>query len=343
MKVGQRSWMWLAIVLCVTGFSVSPAAAEKQVEDEIVQHTVNEGETIGSIALRYKVGVTQLMGWNKLESIELEPQTTLIVKSAEVIKPKPVAATMTVSHTVRAGETFEAIAKKHRVTVKQIQNWNRRINPRRLQIGQRVSLHVPNVRTDGKSVSWGAANGGRLYNGVAMSSGPGVRVRSTARAFGTQRTVNLLEAAGADVKARWPDAPDLFIGSLSAQHGGRLRPHKSHQSGRDVDIAFYHRGNVAMDQFRNMTAETFDAVKNWHVYKTLIDADEIEYIFIDYRLQQVLHEYALSIGYTAEELEPILQYPHGANARSGLIRHARGHLNHAHIRFKCGPDDRNCR
>ncbi len=343
MKVGQRRWMWLAVVLCVTGFSVSPVAAEDKAEEKIVQHTVADGETLGSIALRYKVGITQLMGWNKLESIEIEPDMTLVVHSAEIVRPKPVSATMQVSHTVRAGETFEAIAKKYRVTVKQIQSWNRRVNPRRLQIGQRVNLHVPNVHRDGKSVSWGAANGGRLYNGVAIESGPGVRVRTPSRSYGTQRTVNLLEAAGADVKARWPDSPDMFVGNLSAKHGGRIKPHKSHQSGRDVDIAFYHRGNVEMTEFRNMTAETFDAVKNWHVYKTLIDSGEIEYIFVDYKLQQPLYEYAISLGYTAEELEPILQYPHGPNVRTGLIRHARGHLNHAHIRFKCGPDDRNCR
>ncbi|MBA2663276.1 MAG: penicillin-insensitive murein endopeptidase [Bradymonadaceae bacterium] len=336
----------MAASLMLAGMVVStPASSENKPQDDLLYYTVSPEDTLGAIALRFKVGINDLLGWNKLDSIAIVADTTLIVRSAEVIKPPaPVSKTMAVVHTVRAGDTFEAIAKRHRVSVQQIQQWNRRVNPRRLQIGQQVRLQVPNVTTtDGRSTSWGAANGGRLYNGVALQDSPGLRVRNQARAFGTKRTINLLEGAGADIKARWPDAPDMVVGSLSQQNGGRMRPHKSHQSGRDVDLAFYHRGNIELPDFRNMTPETFDAVKNWHLLKILIDTSEVEYVFIDYRLQKVLHEYGLSIGYSAEELEPLIQYPHGQNASNGLIRHARGHLNHAHIRFRCGPEDSNCR
>ena len=42
------------------------------------------------------------------------------------------------------------------------------------------------------------------------------------------------------LKARFPDAYPLRVNQLSAREGGWLRPHKSHQNGRDVDLGFYY-------------------------------------------------------------------------------------------------------
>jgi murein endopeptidase len=168
-------------------------------------------------------------------------------------------------------------------------------------------------------------------------------VRHVSRAYGTERTIKMLEAAVADVAARWPDSSTLVVGDISYKRGGRMRPHKSHQSGRDADLSYYHKGNVPTADFLEMTEETFDAVKNWHLFKTLIDTEQVEYIFVDYKLQRSLYHYAKSIGYSDGELEPIIQYPRGRGARTGIIRHARGHDDHWHIRFTCGPKDKRCR
>lgn len=332
----MRCFLPLVAVLFTMSATVQ---AESASSEDILYYTVTPEDTLGSIALKFKVGLDELRGWNNLESIDIEPETTLVVRSSQKIIQAP-REPLPVIHIVRRGDTFEAIARQHRVTVQQVQRWNRRVNPNRLQIGAQIRLYVPG--RDGRSVSSGSANRGRLINGVAMQDSPGLKVRNVDRAYGTQRTVYLLQAAGADLRARWPDAPELLVGSLSTRTGGRLRPHRSHQSGRDADLAYYHRGNVELNEFRVMTEDTFDAVKNWHVFKTLIDTGEVEFIFIDYSLQRVLYEYALSIGYTEEELQPILQYPSGASTSTGIIRHARGHANHWHIRFTCGPDDRSC-
>lgn len=336
-----------ALSLCVLGLcatTITTIAVAEEVdeldESEITYHQVGEDETLGLIALQYRVGIAELKGWNQLDSIDVEPGMELIVKSDEEIDDGP-SEPLPVVHIVRSGDTFEGIARQYGVRISQVRSWNSNVNPRRLQIGQQVRLHIPGA--NGESVSWGRANGGQLYNGVAMEDGPGLRVRNQARAYGTQRVVNMLSAAGADVKARWPDAPELVVGSLSLRRGGSLRPHRSHQSGRDVDITYYHRGNVELPDFRDMSAETFDAVKNWHFLKTLIDTGEVQFIFVDYELQRVLHEYALSIGYTEDDLTEYLQYPRGRRVPEGIIRHARGHRNHVHIRFTCGPKDKNCR
>ncbi len=306
---------------------------------QVVRYTVNSGDTLGSIALRFNVGIGEVKAWNNLEDLHIEPGKQLIVKSEKKVEKKK--EPLPVIHVIKRGDTFEKIAKSYRVSTKQIKRWNRRLNPRTLQIGQRVRLYIPG--REGHSVSWGSANRGRLYNGVALETSDVIRVRHVSRAYGTERTIKMLEAATADVQARWPDSPTIVVGDISYKRGGRMRPHKSHQSGRDADLSYYHKGGVLTRDFVEMTPETFDAVKNWHLFKTLIDTEQVEYIFVDYRLQKELFLYAKSIGYTEQELAPILQYPNGARARTGIIRHARGHDDHFHIRFYCGPKDKRCR
>ncbi len=337
----------LAVAGCVAVMAIGSTASasdENGATDQengvkILEHQLEEGETLGSVALKHRVNVVELKEWNDIECIhELEAKEELEVRfDEEQLNP---SAPQPVVHVVRQGDTFQTIARRYGVRTSQVQQWNRNINPRRMQIGQHVMLHIPG--SGERPVSWGRANSGRLFNGVSMESSPGLRVRNPARAYGTQRTIDMLQAAGADVQARWPDAPELVVGSLSLRNGGPMRPHRSHQSGRDADLAYYHRGNVELPDFRDMTPERLDAVKNWHFFKTLIATGEVEYIFVDYSLQKVLYEYARSIGYTGEELEEIIQYPRGMGARTGIIRHARGHRNHFHVRFTCGEGDQNC-
>lgn len=313
---------------------------QNEEEFEGIRHLVEKEETLGLVAIRYNVSIHDLIAWNQLDCHRVKPGDEILVKNGDA-EPAAPSGPVPVVHRVRSGDTFEGIARRYGVRTSQVRNWNRNINPRRMQIGQEIVLHIPG--SDGRSISWGRANQGRLFNGVEMPSGPGLRVRNPARSYGTQRVVDLLGAVGADVAHRWPDAPELVVGSLSVRNGGALRPHRSHQNGRDVDLNYFHRGNVDLPDFRDMTPETFDAVKNWHFLKTLIDTGEVQFIFVEYELQEVLYNYALSIGYTEEELSPILQYPRGPRVPEGLIRHARGHRNHVHIRFTCGPIDQNCR
>ena len=303
-----------------------------------VLYVPQAGENIGSIALKFRLDPEDLMFWNDLEGLEPEAGSPILLQSD---REKPAKREMLpVTHRIRRGDSFLKIAKRYGVSVKQLKRWNRKVNPRRLSIGKTLTLYVPSK--DGVSRSYGSANRGRLHNGVPLESTTGLRVRTIENAYGTERVVRLIKGIAFDVKARWPNAPDMVIGDLSYKHGGRIKRHKSHQSGRDADITFYHRGNVELPDFRGMDYETFDAPRNWYVFKTLIDMGEVEYIFIDYPLQRILYEYALSIGHTEEELASILQYPEPRSANKGIIRHVRGHNDHWHVRFKCGPLDTSC-
>ncbi len=338
---------WLAALAVGVAMAVTPEAQaesnggeeERNGSLEVLEHELFEGETLGSVAMDYEVNVLELKEWNDLDCIhEVEPGDEVEVHvemEEDSSGPEPVV------HRVQQGDTFSEIAEHHGVSGAQLRQWNPNIDPRRLQLGDRLMLHVP--ASGGDPVSWGRANSGRLYNGRQMESSPGMYVRNKSRAYGTDRTVDMLQAAGADVQGHWPDAPDLVVGSLSRRNGGPLSPHRSHQSGRDADVTYYHRGNVALPDFLNMTPEMLDAVKTWHLFKVLIDTGTVEFIFVDYALQEVLYEYAMSIGYEADELAEIFQYPRGRSQPVGIIRHANGHRNHFHIRFTCSESDQNCR
>ena len=131
----------------------------------ITQHE----DTLGSVALKFRVDPEDLSYWNELDGLRPEPGTPLMIKSDE--KPPEKRKALPVVHRVRRGDTFLGIAKKYGISVRQLKRWNRRVNPRRLQIGQRVRMYIPG--RDGRSVSYGSANRGRLYNGVALETTTG--------------------------------------------------------------------------------------------------------------------------------------------------------------------------
>lgn len=340
MKLRRMICSMIAASALLSGPVPAMAANNGADKGKVIHYTVKAEDTLGSIALQFGVDVDDVQAWNDLKGLDVAPGKEIIVKSDKKPKTKKPSRPLPVVHVIRRGDTFEGIAHRYHVKISSVRRWNRRLNPRRLQIGQRVRLYIPG--RDGKSVSWGKANRGRLYNGVALQDSPGLKVRTVSHSYGTARTVRLLKAAVADVKARWPDAPALVVGDLSYKRGGRMRPHKSHQSGRDADISYYFKGNVQLPNLYDMDYRTVDAVKTWHLLKTLIDTGKVEYIFMDRPLQRALYEYARSIGYTKEQLRPIIQYPRPTHDREGIIRYAHGHDDHFHIRFTCGPKDRHC-
>jgi LysM repeat protein len=297
-------------------------------------------ENLGSIALKLGVDVQQLQKWNGIDpyTLNIPTGTQLTIRRGE--KPPPPKGPVPATYTVRKGDTFLRIAKRLRVSTKKLKKWNRKVKPSRLSIGQKIRYYT--WPRDGRSRSVGSPNRGRLVNGVPLESTWWLKVRYVSNAYGTRRVTRMLKAATADVAARWPESERLVVGDISFRRGGRIKKHKSHQSGRDADISYYHRGDVKLPDFRDMSIEAFDAAKNWHIFKTLIDTGQVRYIFVDYTLQRPLYEYARSIGYTAEELDDIIQYPRPRSSGRGTIRHTPGHDDHWHIRFTCGENARGC-
>lgn len=178
-------------------------------------------------------------------------------------------------------------------------------------------------------MSVGATNAGALFNGVRMPESDRWELVDPGHAWGTRETVDALDRAIAAVHRQFPGSPKLYIGHISARDGGRLSPHKSHQAGRDVDISYFldarHRW------YQRATAANLDRERTWAFVRALITETDVELILIDTSVQKLLKEHALKIGEDRGWLDDVFQY--GSRSRRPLIRHARGHANHIHIRF----------
>lgn len=197
---------------------------------------------------------------------------------------------------------------------------------------------------------------GRLRRGVLLRESDQLRYAGEYRAsghfWGTTELIALLERAAARVARRLPGAR-LSVGELSAQAGGRLSGHRSHQNGRDVDIAFYMLdangrpydpyGFAAFDRrgqgLRPNESLRFDDARNWElVSRLLTDPDaRVQYVFVADTLRARL----LAAARRRRAPRSVI-----ARAEQALVQpsHGHPHRNHFHVRIYCAPSDRpHCR
>jgi murein endopeptidase len=182
-----------------------------------------------------------------------------------------------------------------------------------------------------RAMSVGRPNRGSLYNGVLMVDGPHWVVVNPERAWGTEETLASLASAIESVNRTFPDSPKLYVGDISGHRGGYIRPHHSHQSGRDVDLGLYYSKGSAW--FVRARADNLDRPRSWALLRALIDDPNVEVVFVDRSIQKLLREYAESAGESRERLDALFE-PKSAFSDK-LVRHEWGHLTHFHVRFKC--------
>ncbi|HYO55285.1 penicillin-insensitive murein endopeptidase [Archangium sp.] len=177
------------------------------------------------------------------------------------------------------------------------------------------------------SISVGFVESGRMVNSVRVpEGGEDWLVVSPELAWGTQETVEYLTRAIREVRAQYPKAPPLRVNQLSSREGGHLRPHKSHQNGRDVDLGFYY---PTAEPVRARERERYiDLELNWALIKALAMHTDVQMILVDKRVQKVLYDHALRKGENKEWLDSLFN----AGARS-LVKHAKRHRDHFHVRF----------
>lgn len=196
----------------------------------------------------------------------------------------------------------------------------------------------------GRGIAIGRAGGGRLANGIQFPlDHEDFVVVSPDRAYGTAATIDGLIHAAELVRARFPDTPRLALGDISARRGGRIRPHRSHQNGLDADIGFYYRDTGDSRWFAPASRSNLDVERTFALVEALIGLGNVQYIFVDYRVQKILYEYARDeMGYPEDVLAAWFQYPNGHKARGAVLRHVRGHDDHLHVRFTCPEGQESC-
>jgi LysM repeat protein len=177
------------------------------------------------------------------------------------------------------------------------------------------------------TLSVGFTDAGRVLNSEPFPCDGPWTVVTPANAWGTTETIEYLKAAFENVNRQFPDAYTR-LNHISKREGGYLRPHRSHQSGRDVDLGFFYRGGGVPGPKMKKRETIMDLARNWALVKSVVTLTDVQMILVDHRVQAVLYEYALSIGEDREWLDSLFHA--GANS---LIKHARSHRDHFHVRF----------
>lgn len=97
---------------------------ETKTKSKVAYHSVRKGESLGVIAQKYDVTVTELKRWNNLKSSTITAGKKLKVYSTREESYKPSKSSQSV-YTVRSGDSLYTIAKKFPgVSAEDLKKWN---------------------------------------------------------------------------------------------------------------------------------------------------------------------------------------------------------------------------
>ncbi len=316
----------VAALLCV-GFDASAAAKSKT--KPACEYTVKKGDTLSRIAKRVGVIEANLVRANP--ELRKDPNRLRVGQTLKICRAKELQETRPskcedggrlIVHKVGKGETVGAIAARYSVSRDSVRKHNRHLQKRTndmIRVGETLRVCTANRRYTHRS--W-------LKEGVQLPSGEGYVVRRPANAWGTPTAVASITAAIERYRELEPDAPPVQIGDISRENGGPLREHLSHQEGRDVDIGLVWHPDPGDGSKRKL-----DVARTWLLVRSFVQDPNVSVIFIDYRLQKRLYEYAQRIGEDQAFLDRAFEYPRNGDEQA-VLYHWRGHTHHFHVRFE---------
>ncbi len=199
--------------------------------------------------------------------------------------------------------------------------------------------------------SVGLPHSGFLVGGKELPrEGKGYRWKSTAdHHWGLPRLVSLIEESSEKVEAARPGSQPVFVGDLSARGGGALMPkHRSHRTGRDVDILFFlttlEGVPVPNPAFVKIGADglgvtegrfvRFDVDRQWLFVRSMVESKQahVQWIFISRVLEALLVERAIALGEPpslVQKAQQVMQQPGDSLP----------HDDHVHVRLACESDE----
>jgi LysM repeat protein len=319
------------ILAVVLGLRATPAAADPAAAGGA--HLVAAGETLSGIAAHYGMTLADVLERNP----GIDPDRIRIGQRIELGDDQRYF-----DYRIRWGDTLSGIAKRHEVSLAEIVRWNPGLEPDRIREGDTLRMRGLPATSFSKSI--GTPSDGELVDGRLLPRHRAYVLRERARAWGTDETVRGIVKAFDALLERHPKAPKARVHDLSLKRGGPMDDHRSHQSGRDVDISYFHeacRGGGC--DFRRLGPGQLDVERTWSLLHYWLERDMLEAVFIDYRLQAPLYRHARSRGATRAELHRWFQYPRGRTSPLGVVRHVSNHADHMHVRFACDQSDPECK
>ena len=210
-----------------------------------------------------------------------------------------------------------------------------------------------------QSISCGAVNKGKLLRASELPRvGKGYLIPSPwyrrGRRFGTDSLVELIHKSAEFVNTKLPGGT-LAVADISKKDGGAIGLHKSHQSGRDVDLIFYALDDEGRpfkpdshmayygDLGEGITSKAplrrseikrrfFDLARNWQLISYFASQDKtlVTHVFVSKRVKNWLLQYASHIGEPKALIKKVRHLL--KKDRKGL------HNDHFHVRIGCGPE-----
>ncbi len=211
---------------------------------------------------------------------------------------------------------------------------------------------------DGTTVAYGRAFAGLLRNGAELPpKGDGYHVPKRwvrrGNQYGTDELITMIVRVGRRVE-READT-SVGVADLSPKNGGPTVWHRSHQTGRDIDLLMFavdgkgrRLKSNAMVRFKDdgssrpkdthgkrRSKRHFDVERNWLLVRALLEEPtvQVQYIYVFEPLEQLLIEHAREIG------EPAGLIEHAAAAMEQPLDSSK-HDDHFHIRIYCPTNDR---
>ena len=250
-----------------------------------------------------------------------------------------------IRYTVRHGGSIKNVANLFKIYHHEITALNPGVGLDQ-ELPAKSPVVVYKAKADTTSESVGFPSAGSLEGGVPMVEGPGRVLKAIPwKSWGTARTVATLDAVLRQWSKRSPKPQPVLVGNMAARQGGRLPPHSTHQSGRDVDLGYLQKLPKGEElNWREMTERNLDSAETWALLQLLAASGQVEVIYIDRSIQKLLHEYAKSHRLMSDaSLREWMEYPKPTGSGNPLIQHVKGHIDHLHVRFKCQPEEDRCK
>ncbi len=200
-----------------------------------------------------------------------------------------------------------------------------------------------------ESASYGRTSNGFLLGAVRVEA-PALRVLPLRHghrclSWTTPRLAHALAAASARVQRELADSPPLSHGNFSRAAGGVIAYSRSHQSGRDADLAFYQidaggrpilpddLARFGPDLWRageDGGGVLFDVARNWLLVAALLEdpSIDVQWLLIEETLRFALLEEGRRLGASAALLHRAAQALHQPSDSAA-------HDDHLHLRIRC--------
>lgn len=221
-------------------------------------------------------------------------------------------------------------------------------------LGLSGCIGTPTPLSPGLEGSVGLPHRGVLTDAVKLpQEGDGyVRYRKDDVRWGSARLVAVIEHAARAVKEKRPGGEPLVVADLSHRSGGKAARHRSHRTGRDVDLllfattadgrpvrtpGFVRFGKDGLTRAEIRGKKTYlriDVDRQWLLVKELIQAPDahVQWLFVSRWLEAMLIDHAFARGEDVHliwQAQTVLRQPSDSAA----------HDDHIHMRLACTPDE----